>query len=70
MGLGLFYRGFLDLTSDRQLGMAVGPIALSVILDYCDRYDIMGEQREDFIWLVTRLDYKYLDWSSKRGKPP
>lgn len=68
LGLGLYYRGFLDLTSDRQIGMAVGPIPMSVILEYCARYGIEGEQQEDFIWLVARLDQKYLAWSTKRGK--
>ncbi|WVW77405.1 tail chaperonin [Stenotrophomonas phage vB_SmaS_Bhz59] len=66
MGLGLYYQGFLDLTSCRQIGMGIGPISLLSVLEYCVINGIEGEQREDFVWLVTHLDAKYLEWSRGR----
>lgn len=69
LGLALFYLGFLALTSTRQLGLAQGPIPYMAMMDYCLAHGIEGEQQEDFIWLVARLDLKYLEWSARRGKP-
>lgn len=40
------------------------------ILEYCFIMDIDGETREDFLWIVQRLDAKYLEWSTERGKQP
>lgn len=69
LGLELYYTGFLDLTSCRQIGMGIGPISLLSILEYCFLKEIEGEQQQDFIWLIQRLDSKYLEWSKNRGKP-
>ena len=69
LGNELFYKGFLDLTSSRPIGMALGPLSLLTIMQYCMIMEIEGEQRDDFIWVLTRLDQKYLDWSGKRAKP-
>jgi hypothetical protein len=68
LGLELFYVGFLDLTSCRQIGMGLGPIPLTSILEYCLLNEIEGEQAEDFVWMMQHLDSEYLTWSSKRGK--
>lgn len=68
LGSELFYTGFLELTSCRQIGMGLGPIPLLSILEYCLINGIDGEQREDFIWFIQRLDSKYLEWSKARAK--
>jgi len=68
LGLELFYIGFLELTSCRQVGMGIGPITNLSMMDYCDRNGIVGEQREDFLWILPRLDHKYLEWSAARAK--
>lgn len=67
IGLQMFYRGFLDLVSERSYGMAAGPIPYMKQVEYCVMNGIDGEQREDFVWLVSHLDAKYLEWSTKRG---
>lgn len=69
LGSELYYTGFLELTSCRQLGMGIGPIPLLSILEYCIIRGIDGEQGEDFLWFIQRLDAKYLDWSAARAKP-
>lgn len=68
-GLELFYNGFIECGTCRQIGMAVGPIPYTDLVAYCAGHEIEGEQREDFLWLAQRLDQKYMDWSLKRGKP-
>ncbi|APL99129.1 tail chaperonin [Bordetella phage MW2] len=68
LGLELFYTGFLDLTSCRQTGMSLGPIPMLSILEYGMIHGIEGEQLDDFVWFVQRLDQKYLEWSRNRAK--
>lgn len=66
-GLELFYRGFLDLTSSRQIGTGgLGPISQLHILTYCFMNGIEGDQADDFVWMLQRLDEKYLTWSAKK----
>lgn len=48
--------------------MGLGPVPLLGILEYCLIKGIEGEQQEDFIWFVQRLDHKYLEWSKDRAK--
>ena len=64
LGLELFYQGFLDLSSCRALGQVCGPIPMTAILEYCLVHEIEGDQREDFVWILQRLDNKYLDRSA------
>lgn len=68
IGSELYYIGFLDLTSCRILGMGLGPIPLLAILEYCLIKGIEGEQQEDFVWFVQRLDSRYLEWGAARAK--
>jgi hypothetical protein len=68
LGSELFYTGILELTSCRQMGMGIGPIPLLAILEYCLINGIDGEQREDFIWFIQRLDSKYIEWSKSRAE--
>jgi len=57
----LFYEGFLDLTAERTMGEALGPIPILAMFEYCLYCEIEGDQRDDFIWLMKRLDSKYLE---------
>lgn len=69
LGNLIYYQGFLDLTSSRQIGEVLGPISVMTILEYCVLADIDGELRTDFVWLITHLDQKYLEWSRANVKP-
>jgi len=68
LGLELFYVGFLDLTTSRQLvGFgAEAPIDWFRINRYCKEQGIEREQREDFFYFVQHLDSAYLDHKSKK----
>ncbi len=57
--LQLFYQGFLDLNSCRVYG---GGLPWSALDQYCARYDITGEQREDFFYYLGELDKAYLKY--------
>ena len=69
MGLELFYMAFMDLTSCRgQSYGSEGPIGWLSINDYCRVHGIIGEQREDLIYHVQRLDAAYLEYKTKTLK--
>jgi len=66
-GSEFYYNCFLELTSSRAVGMGVGPISYLSMLEYCVLNDITGEQRDDLLWIVQKLDSKYLKWSTDNG---
>lgn len=68
LGLDIFYVGFLDLTTSRQLvGFGTeAPIDWFRIDGYCERQGIEGEQREDFFYFIQHLDSAYLDHKAKK----
>lgn len=68
-GLELFLNAFMELTSCRGLGFgAVGPIPWLTLHEYCSIHDITGEQREDLIYHVQRMDKAYMDWQQNKAK--
>jgi hypothetical protein len=67
-GLGLYHMAFMDLTTCRQISQGVmGPISWQSIQNYCNEYDIHGEQREDMFYFVQKLDEAYLNWSHDKA---
>jgi len=49
----------------------IGPLSLLSILEYALVYDIEGEQLEDFLWFLQRIDAAYLRWvGDKNGHRP
>ncbi len=67
-GLEFFYVAFMDLTTSRSIGMGEGPIPWHVVNDYCDRYEIDGEQREDVHYYITAMDSAYLQYRANEAK--
>lgn len=65
MGLELFMQAFIDLDGSRVSGMQEGRIPWLTIWDYCDRLEILGELREDMLYLVQELDIFYLNRDKK-----
>lgn len=63
-GLELHYDAFLELTKTRQHSVngTELPIHWKEYFDYCNAYGITGEQREDFIHILQKLDDKYLNY--------
>jgi hypothetical protein len=51
---------YWDLSTERQLGMSVGPIPLSRAHEACDRLGLDEENREWFIAAVRQMDREYL----------
>lgn len=68
VGLELFYVGFMDLTSSRQIGFGEGPISWTTILTYCKEKEIVGEQREAMFYHITHMDSAYLEHRAAKQK--
>ena len=66
MGLETIYDGFLELTSCRDVGMSEGPIPWTAMNTYCEVFDIHGEHKLDFFYLVRSLDNAYLNYQANK----
>lgn len=66
--LGLFMTAFWDLSNDRQVGQALGPIPWSSINRYADTYDFDEELREDLHMILRDVDRAYIDFQAARAK--
>jgi len=40
-----------------------------MLVDFCDRNDIIGEQRDDFIEIMTAMDDAYIKHVNGKSKP-
>ncbi len=65
-GLQLFMVAFMDLESHRPVGFGVAPIPHLAIHDYCDRYEIGEELREDMLHHIRMMDQTYREYHSNK----
>lgn len=65
-GLELYYTGFMDLMSSRQVGMGYGPIWWETVQRYCDHAELGYEQTEAMHYHIKNLDTVYLKHLSKK----
>lgn len=68
MGLELYYDAFLELTTCRPIGMAMGSIPWNVIKDYAVAFNLDEEQRADLFYYIRMIDNAYLDKQRKQEK--
>ena len=64
MGLDLFYSAFFDLHTCRPIGMGQGSIRWTDIDEYCNRLELVGDQREDMHYHIRVMDNAFLEWSA------
>ena len=64
IGLEYYFRAFRDLSTCRGIGMGLGPIPFTAIIQYCNLYNI--EEIEEFIYLIRRMDDKFLELEAKK----
>jgi hypothetical protein len=59
--LQFYWLAFNDLTSERQIGMGIGPIPYSALRAYATEYGIRGHDEFDYFrWLLQAMDNHYL----------
>lgn len=54
------WEAFNDLSSERQIGMGVGPIPRSAIKAYAEEFDIVGDAFDKFYRIIREVDLEYL----------
>jgi len=64
-GLELFFKGFLDLTSDRLSAFELGPIPTMAILSYASYYDI---DSSDFLKVIRDMDNAFIKYHTNKQK--
>lgn len=62
-----YYDAYRELSSCRAVGMALGPIPFTAVLEYSRLYDI-GDF-EEFLFLVRRMDNTFLSLVNKVDEP-
>jgi len=67
-GLELYYIGFLNLTSSRQVGFQMGPIPWLSIEQYCRLQGLDEDQAESMHFHVSEMDKFYLKYQNKKAK--
>lgn len=67
-GLELYWKAFVELSSDRQISMAEGPIPWSSMNMWAHRHGIFGDDFDRFVAVLRSLDEAYLQKRHKGQK--
>lgn len=68
VGLELYFDAFYELASDRQIGMALGPIPWSSMMLFCQVHALDSLQRDLLVHHLTAMDSVFLsNANSKKG---
>lgn len=68
-GLEWVWMGFWNLSTERQMGMGMGPIPWSAISAYVEWHHIEGEDEYEFRYLINKLDDQFLKFHEPKDKP-
>jgi len=68
VGLELYWKAFQDLSTDRDIGMGIGPIPWSAIHAWGSRNRIYGDDFERLLMMIRGLDSVYMDKQAKKSK--
>ena len=68
LGLDFVYQAFEELSSDRAVGMVIGPLPWSSVDRFCERHGIIGDFRDEFEQLLRAMDTAYLKYERERVK--
>lgn len=63
-----YIKAFFDLSTERQLGMNVGPIPWSNILAYASYSGLEADMIDVFIYTIREMDAAYLNRIAEKQK--
>lgn len=66
LGMDLYFTAFAELSSCRPVGMGMGAIPWTSMIDYAKAYEFDDEQREDLFFFVRALDKAFLDYHKEK----
>ena len=58
-----FIKAFFDLDTCRSVGMDIGRIPWSIIVQYSDRYKLDEDVSEAFVDIIREMDNAFLKWN-------
>ena len=61
-GFSFYFDAFDELSTTRQIGMAIGPIPFTAIVEYFRIFEL--SDFEDFAYIIRRLDVTFLELSA------
>lgn len=67
-GLDIYYSAFWELNTDRQVGMGLGPIPYSSIRNYCKDRGLGGDQSDNMMRLLRKMDSEFIKFQEKQAK--
>jgi len=68
--LFIYWEAFSDLTTERQIGMGIGPIPRSKTREYArDVLDLTGEAYDQFCAVISRVDSDYVAMQNEPRNP-
>lgn len=68
IGLDLYWKAFVDLSADREIGMAEGPIPWSAVHLWAQRRGIHGDDFERLWFIIHDMDVVYMEHQGKEAK--
>lgn len=67
-GLAEVFAAFNELSTCRNIGLAVGPIPWTAIRQYAEFMGLDDLQFENFNFLIRSMDRAYMEWNTARAK--
>ncbi len=67
-GLWFYMQAFLELESERHIGLDIGPIPRNAIRDYAIELELTDEEFDDLYYHVRALDIAFLKFRAKKRK--
>lgn len=66
IGDSFYLQSFRDLNTCRQIGMSLGPIPWTAMIQYADRFGLDEDLIDDFIYIMRIMDEAYIEHSNKK----
>ena len=68
IGLLFYWKAFQDLSSDRDVGMGIGPLPWSAMHSWATRNCVSGDDFERFVMILRGMDTVFVEHMGKKSK--
>lgn len=64
-GFEFYYDAFQELSTSRSIGLGVGPIPFTAIVEYSRIYEL--EEFEEFAYIIRKMDNAFLELNAQES---
>lgn len=64
----LYWDAFNELSTERYIGMSVGPIPVSKVWQLAREYGLTIQEQDTFVYIIRVLDAEYMNLVQERSK--